>query len=198
MRTRTLTIIGAIAVAAASCGEGNRRVDDDPASRAAGPNNTNMTETTLSPGDVTFLTTAAQAGSAEIELVRLAESTSEDKTIDDLARRLERDHQSVNDEIDALADKKNVDFPNDAYGLPGPTDAQKATKDRLAELKGVAFDRAFLDQIEQNHKDSIDLFTKAATTADPDVKAFAERTLPVLKQHLQHVQDAKKAPRAAR
>lgn len=156
-----------------------------------------VTGTPLGTADVTFLTTAAQGGKAEIELARLAEDKSDLKAIDELADHLERDHAATNDQIESLADRKNVDFPNDALGLPGPTDEQKATRERLSELKGSAFDRAYLDQAEQDHRRSIEMFSKATGSADSDVKAFAERTLPVLQQHLQHVQEAQKAMAAA-
>jgi putative membrane protein len=160
---------------------------------AENPPGADISGSALSVADVTFLTAAAQAGAAEINLARLAEDTSETKAVDELADHLERDHSATNDQINALADRKKVDFPNDAIGLPGPTDEQRATRDRLATLKGAAFDRAYLDQAEQDHRKSIDAFSNATGSSDPDVKYFAERTLPILQQHLQHVQEAQKA-----
>jgi putative membrane protein len=44
------------------------------------------------------------------------------------------------------------------------------------------------------HEDTVKLFQKASADAkDPEVKAFATKTLPKLQHHLQMAQDLKKA-----
>lgn len=151
-----------------------------------------VSRTPLAAADVTFLTMAAQAGQSEIALASLAEDTSERADVDSLADRLQRDHEATNDRIKELADRKNVDFPNDAIGLPGPTDAQRATRDRLAELKGQEFNRAWADQTVRDHEASIELWSRAANSTDADVKALADSTLPTLREHLEHAQALQK------
>lgn len=58
--------------------------------------------------------------------------------------------------------------------------------DRLQGLNGAAFDREFMKQMVTDHKAAVADFQRAATSAsDPEVKAFAQKTLPGLQEHLQ-------------
>jgi putative membrane protein len=146
----------------------------------------------LAPADMTFVTRAAESGKAEVDLAQLAQRTSENPRIDALAEQLERDHEQANAQLEDLADRRDVDFPNNVIGLPGPNEQQQATYDRLDELENAAFDQAWLAQMAQNHEASVDLYTAASRSADPDVKAYAEKTLPVIKHHLEQIEAMQK------
>ncbi|HEX7778040.1 MAG TPA: DUF4142 domain-containing protein, partial [Vicinamibacterales bacterium] len=69
--------------------------------------------------------------------------------------------------------------------------AKKAVKDRLGKLDGAAFDKAYVAEMVKDHKQAITNFERAAKSADPDVKAFAEKMLPALKEHLSQAQAIK-------
>ncbi len=150
----------------------------------------------LAAADLTFVTRAAESGKAEIDLAQLAQRTSENSRIDRLAEQIERDHEQANDQLADLADRRDVDFPGVAIGLPGPNDQQQATYDRLDKLEGAAFDQAWIDQMAQNHEASIESFTTASKSTDADVKAFAEKTLPVITHHLEQIEALQKTARA--
>jgi putative membrane protein len=74
------------------------------------------------------------------------------------------------------------------HGLAGPTtlDAtHKAIVDRLAKLSGSAFDKAISTKCSNDHMKDASAFEGVAKNAkDPDVKAFAQRTLPIIKAHV--------------
>lgn len=150
-----------------------------------------ISSTPLSTADLQFVATAAQGNDAEMELAQMAQSTTSNSDLKTLARRLEEDHKLSNRELNEIADKKDADFPG-TIGLPGMTDAQKADRDRINALTGAAFDRAWLDHIVTKHQNTIELFSSANPT-DTDVKAYADRTLPVLRAHLE---EAKKVQAA--
>jgi putative membrane protein len=58
--------------------------------------------------------------------------------------------------------------------------------------------RAVVDKLTESHRDSIKLFEQqAATGTDGDLKAFAEKTLPTLREHLKMVEGAKPAAEQA-
>jgi putative membrane protein len=152
----------------------------------------------LAAADLAFVTRAAESGKAEIDLAQLAQRTSEHPQVDALAERIERDHEQANQQLADLADRRDVDFPGDAIGLPGPTEEHKATYDRLDRLEGTAFDQAWIDQMVQNHEASVTAFTTASTSTDADVKAFAEKTLPTIKHHLDELEQLQKTVRAPR
>ena len=59
---------------------------------------------------------------------------------------------------------------------------------KISSLKGADFDKEWVEMMIKDHTDAIALFTSAASSADPDIAAFATKTLPALKEHLKTVQ----------
>jgi len=152
----------------------------------------------LAAADMAFVTRAAESGKAEIDLAQLAQRTSEHPQVDAMAERLERDHEQANQQLADLADRRDIDFPGDAIGLPGPTEEQKATYDRLDRIEGAAFDQAWTDLMVENHTAAVEAFTTASNSSDADVKAFAGKVLPTIKHHLGELQQLQKTLRAPR
>lgn len=61
--------------------------------------------------------------------------------------------------------------------------------ERLGKLSGNDFDKAYMKHMVDDHKKDVSEFEKASRSAkDPEVKAFAAKTLPTLKAHLQQAQ----------
>jgi len=57
--------------------------------------------------------------------------------------------------------------------------------EELAGKKGKDFDRAYISQMIKDHQDAISLFKRATEKVnDPDVRTFANNTLPKLQEHL--------------
>lgn len=64
--------------------------------------------------------------------------------------------------------------------------------DDLNEAKPEDFDKAYAKQQVDGHEDAVDLFEKYAKKGDnTNLKHFAEKTLPTIKEHLEA---AKKLP----
>jgi len=133
--------------------------------------------------DNMFMLTAAQDGKAEVALAELAAKHATRADVKAYAEMLRGDHQKANTELTALASAKKVSLPADVSA------SQKTTMDKLSKATGAAFDRAYVTEMVTDHQKAVDLFTKAANSTDADVKAFATKTLPTLKMHLE---DAKK------
>ena len=95
------------------------------------------------------------------------------------------DHTKNNEELAALAKSKGVDVPTE------PSLMQKGKMKLLEHSDGQDFDRRYVESMGvKAHEDTIKLFRKGAADAkDPDVKAFAEKTLPKLEHHLQMAQE---------
>jgi putative membrane protein len=134
-----------------------------------------------------FLKNAAQGGSAETQLGELAKQKATNKGVKDFAAMIAADHTKANDELKSLAEKKGVELPGDIEI------GQKMAREKLERLSGAEFDKEWVQQMIKDHKKTIDLFEDASKDAkDPDVKAFADKTLPTLRGHLQHVEGLKK------
>jgi putative membrane protein len=72
-----------------------------------------------------------------------------------------------------------------------PTTLSKA--DKLAKLSGKAFDKEYADAMVKDHETDAAEFEKASKTAqDPDLKAWAAKTLPFIQDHLKMAKEMKK------
>ena len=80
---------------------------------------------------------------------------------------------------------------------PIPPDAV-ALKNRLDKLQGATFDQAYMRAMSDDHVKAVREFEMAAKSTDPDIKAFAEKTLPTLREHLKMAQDSYKAVSSVR
>jgi len=137
--------------------------------------------------DKKFVDAAAVGGLTEVKLGQLAGTNGDSPAVKALGQHMVDDHSKANEELAALAKSKGI-------GPPAAPDAahQKAI-DKFGALKGKEFDTAYWKQMLDDHKKTIALFqTEAKSGKDPDVKAFAEKTLPTLKMHLQMVEDGMK------
>ena len=68
------------------------------------------------------------------------------------------------------------------------SDEQKV-KDNLSSKSGADFDKAYVDNMIEDHKNDTKEFEDATKNLkDPDLKAFAVKTLPTLKMHLDAIQ----------
>lgn len=130
-----------------------------------------------------FAVKAANGGMLEVELGRLAQEKAANPAVKEFGAMMVADHSKANDEMKALAAKKNVTLPT-TLG----EEAQKHVND-LTKLSGKDFDKKYVSLMVDDHKEDIDLFTKAAEDdkTDADLKAFAVKTLPTLKKHLDRI-----------
>jgi len=126
-----------------------------------------------------FLTEAAVGGMAEVELGRLASTKAQNAQVKSFAQMMITDHSKANDELKSLATKKNI-------SLPTTLDAKhQSTVQRMQGLSGAEFDRAYVDDMVDDHEADVQEFEKQSSdNPDPDVKAFAAKTLPTLRKHL--------------
>jgi putative membrane protein len=135
--------------------------------------------------DHAFIMDAAMGGMAEVEIGQLAGGKAQSEAVKQFAQRMVTDHGKVNDELKTLAQNKNISLPTDSGAK------HKATKDRLAKLSGAAFDKAYMQEMLTDHRKDVSEFQKESRTGkDPDVKAWATKTLPTLEEHLQLAQAA--------
>lgn len=136
----------------------------------------------LSSVDRQFMTEAAQGGLAEVQLGQLASQRGASDAVKQYGQRMVQDHTLVNDQLKQLATQKGVTLPTSLDSK------HKQVQQRLSRLSGATFDRQYLNHMLQDHEKDVSLFqTEAEQGQDPDVRAFAAQTLPVLQEHLQQV-----------
>jgi len=141
--------------------------------------------------DEAFLKDAAQAGAAEIEASKLAVSKAKNADVKAFATSMVADHTKVDGELKALAAAKNVKLPD------GPSMKQKAELKLIDAGDNDKFDERYAKSFGvKAHQDTIELFEEASREAkDPEVKAWAQKTLPALRHHLEMAQALSTAPK---
>jgi len=141
----------------------------------------------LSKMDQTFIMKASGADIYEVEISKIAAEKASDPAVKEFAQMMVADHTKANDELKQFADSHN------AKVAPGVPKDKQAVIANMSKLEGVRFDKAYHDQVGiKDHKTDIALFDKQVKGGgNADLKAWADKTLPTLKTHLQHAQDMK-------
>ena len=122
---------------------------------------------------------AAEGGMFEVEASQLALTRSTNPEIKKIAQMMVDHHTKANDELKQMASRKNVALPQ-ALGT-----GMMGKLNDLKEEEAKDFDKAYLEAMEDAHQKDIKLFREASTDSeDPDFKAFATKTLPIIEQHL--------------
>ncbi len=150
-----------------------------PAASATAPAN-------LSKADKTFITKAAEGGTAEVQMAQLAQQKSQDASVKQFAQSMIDDHTPNNEKLASLATQKGITAPTE------PSAAQQKMLTKLQGLDGAKFDHAYLTGQVKAHQAMLKLFEREATNGqDTDVKAFAEATVPTIQKHLTMAQGTK-------
>jgi len=99
-----------------------------------------------------------------------------------------KDHQKANDELKDIASKKGAQIPADL------TRTEKSTMDKLQKANGANFDKEYADLMLKDHKTDVKEFKDAADDVkDPELKAFAQKTIPTLEEHLRMAQNMQRS-----
>ena len=126
---------------------------------------------------------AASGGLAEVQAAQLAEQRAASPQIKQFAQRMITDHTTANTELQQIAKQADISLPAQ------PTGKDAAEGQKLRGVTGTAFDQAYAQGQLQDHRETVELFQKEASSGqDPALKAFAQKTLPILQQHLQMVE----------
>jgi putative membrane protein len=134
-----------------------------------------------------FVSKAAEASHAEVELGKLVEEKGKSKELKEFGHRMIVEHTRTGEELKKMATEKKIAIP------AAMSAAHKTELDKLRQKTGKDFDDAFAQHMAIDHSAAVDLFTTAQTLQDKDLAAFATRTLPTLKEHqLEAVKLAKK------
>ena len=145
----------------------------------------------VSRADQRFIKDAAAGGMMEVELGKVAADKGTNDKVKQFGKRMQEDHGKANDELKKIAAEKGVEIPTALEGK------HKKTVDRLSKLSGEEFDRQYMRAMVDDHKEDLEKFQREADKgADPAVKQFASKHVPVLKQHLELAQTTAKEVKA--
>lgn len=155
----------------------------DSGNKMASTPATSTTKTPLSAADSTFVVKAAAGGMMEVEGGKTAQQNGQSDRVKAFGNMMVTDHTAANQELMSLASAHGLTVPSAL-----PADMQKHM-DAMQKMKGKEFDSHYIGMMVNDHKKDIADFEKEANSGkDADIKAFAAKTLPTLKAHLDSAQ----------
>jgi putative membrane protein len=143
----------------------------------------------MSPNDDSqFVVKAMNQNENEIMLLEAGAKMGNSKDVKSHAKMMLADHNALEKKLDAYSKAKNY-----------PVAIKDKASDKLDDMKdkkGVDWDRAWWDKMEDGHKDAIKTFENARNDVkDAELKAMIDNTLPTLHKHLDMVTEMKEKMR---
>jgi putative membrane protein len=178
-----------MAVAVTACAGEDARETETPATGTGGA----VTGTTGTfDGDMDFVEERLEMGNAEVELGRLAQERATHPDVKAFAQELVRDHQAAGEELRRIATTANPNFP--ATIDDEAREELTELREEMAKLTGRDFDRRYIDEMIDDHQDAVDdLEDKAENASHSEVRAWAAKTLPTVRQHLERARALKES-----
>ena len=137
--------------------------------------------------DKGFIMYAARDGIFHVEAGKLAVQRGSSEGVKKFAQHSIDHHTQLNDELMTLASKKGVTLPKKVGKK------EQEALDKLAKLSGPDFDKAYLETEIKDHSKDLSAFQKEAKSGkDPDVKAWAAKTVAAIEEHLKMAHDLSK------
>lgn len=131
-----------------------------------------------------FVTLAAMSDQFEIQTGQMAADQAGSEQVRQFGQQLVTDHGKSSQQLMSLAQAANLNV-----AAPAMDQRHQVIIDSLKDAKGQGFDTAFAQAQVAAHREGIALFKSYSENGDnPELKAFAEKGLPVLQQHLEMAQ----------
>jgi putative membrane protein len=143
-------------------------------------------DATLTDADRAFVQKAAQSNRLEVEMAKMGQDKAQNEQIKDFARQLDEDHSDVLDELQTMARRANLELD------PQDDAARASMTDKMGNVTGRQFDSQWLSEMIDKHRQGIATFEQQQTTATGELKSFIDKTLPVMRAHLQRAEELQK------
>jgi len=190
MKTSLSLTLGILSVAAlAACSTQRIATVSTPAAVIVPATSTTTvmgaTAVPFNAADTHFIAVAAGAGMYEVEAARMALTRAGNPQVRSFAQMLLDQHTAANRELMAMVGGKGHKV------APGMPPELQAKLDTLKGTSAANFDHEFIRTTGvADHMATIAEFEKSrSSVGDRDLRAFIDKTLPVLRTHLQQAQD---------
>lgn len=147
----------------------------------AATNNTPVNSNTAS-----LLNKASQINQSEEDMAdMLNNKAGNNLAMSTLATTLKDDHEANQSAVKSLANEANITLKS--------YEPNQALKNKLDNLNGTAFNKAFLDHELADHREALRTFEDARNQTDNrDMKLYIDETIPVLKSHLEMIENVRR------
>ncbi|RZJ72193.1 DUF4142 domain-containing protein [Flavobacterium sp.] len=180
----SMLLLGAMTFTVQSCDTKDKSTDTEKVAEKANEekfdNATTGVESEVKKEDSDFLMSIAETDMKEVELGKLAQKSTR-SDVQAVATMMVETHSQTARDIKAIAVNKGISIPKTA------TEDIKEEVADFNEKPATDFDKAYADNLVAEHEEVIKKFedyVKEGT--DADIKSWAEKMLPTLKNHLEH------------
>ena len=118
-------------------------------------------------------------------MAELALKNAESQDVKDFAQMMIKDHSQANDDLAVVARNHNITFPPDA------PEKEKALGKKMLDVKGEAFDKAYIMHAVKDHTKDVADYKKAGTEVkDKALVEYVDKTTgPIVEGHLKAAKD---------
>lgn len=133
---------------------------------------------------VDFATAAAAANNKEIALGNLALKNANYQRLKDYGQKMIDAHTAANTDLQKACYSAGVTLP------AGLTAADQDDINKMGEKKGKDFDREYIKRMVKEHQQTMEKLDAAAhNMKDTALQHYAQKTLPVVNEHLSEARD---------
>ena len=194
MRTNSIMLAGALAIAVAGCSSSDNEASNDltidnsvGTDMSANDTNPASADATMPTDAAGFANMVAASDMYEIESGKLAADRAASADVKSFAAQLQTDHSKSTADLKAAAQGAGITV------TPALDAEKQGMLDALKAAKGDDFDRLFIDQQTTAHQKALQLLQNYASAGDKDaLKAFATKATAVVEGHLNHLNGIKK------
>ncbi|MEX1238574.1 MAG: DUF4142 domain-containing protein [Cyclobacteriaceae bacterium] len=173
-------LMSALMLIGLSCGSNDGR---DDSTEIAEEQNEETFEKNKVEEDAEFAVEAADGSMLEVELGTMALTRATSPEVKQFAQKIVDEHTRSNNELKALAQKKNITLPT-TMG-----DDHMRKYENLQEKTGPDFDKEYMDLMVKDHKEDIREFEEQAEDgSDLEIREWASSKLPTLRNHLEEAE----------
>lgn len=184
----TTALIAVSLVACNGSDNKSKAVQTDPSAGQISNNTTNNNNTSggsntnanlpFAPTDSTFAMKAAGGSMFEVEAGKIAQQNAQSERVKGYGAMMVQDHQASNQDLISIAQSSGLTIPTTL-----PPDKQQMV-DQLRNLRGRQFDSRYMGMMVEDHQKTIADFQQQANSgSNGNLKAFAQKSLPVLQKH---------------
>ena len=129
-----------------------------------------------------FIDKAASGGMFEVESSKIAQGKAQDQSVKDFAQKMIDDHGAANAKLETIAGEQKLK-------VPAQTDAKHKSDLDALQNGNTPIDKSYVQMQRDAHADAVKLFDSYAQDGDnPQLKTFAQETLPTLKMHQEMIE----------
>lgn len=183
---QNIALLSCISLSMAACSpsasdkkDGTTTLSADTAITTVDKDQAKNDSSSLQPAETGFIQQAAVGGLMEVEMGNLTTQKSKSPKVLAFAKRMITDHTAANKELQQIAESLGVKVPE---ALPSEEQSHLAM---MRQSEANEYDQSYMDMMVKDHAKTIDLFNGATKFKNDKLRAFAQKTLPVLQQHNQ-------------